>query len=226
MPEKVKVKICGITNLIDAKNAINLGADYIGFVNLEFSPRYISIEEIRSLISDFTEEEKQKLVLLTDKNTVDAIINLSSKLYIKSIQPYANLTTKDLYSLKSLGFSVFKPVQVHSADDIEDLAQYQSCADVLILDSKSSSSGALGGTGETFDWKIFEQAKEANPRIKLALAGGLNPENIMVAIKQCQPYMVDISSGLESQVGIKSLDKMKALFATMGGAAKEAFSYE
>lgn len=203
---KPKIKICGITNLIDAKNALNLGADYIGLNNISSSKRYISCREIDEITAHFDHEEREKLVLLTDFDAGDSLISLASNLQINIIQPYATLSTKDLVSMKSLGFQIFMPRAVASEDDIQDLDSFRQAVNLVILDSKHGTE--LGGSGKAFDHDLFVKATSFT-NIKLALAGGLNPENVAAAVEKCKPYMVDVSSGVESKPGIKSLTRMR-----------------
>ncbi len=204
---KPKIKICGITNLIDAKNALNLGADFIGLNNINSSKRYISCKEIDEITAHFNHEEREKLVLLTDFDAADSLISLASNLQINIIQPYATLSTKDLVSMKSLGFQIFMPRAVASEEDLRDLDSFKQAVSLVILDSKVS--GELGGSGKSFDHDLFLQAARYAPQLKLALAGGLKPENVAEAVQKCQPYMVDVSSGVESKPGIKSLSMMR-----------------
>lgn len=215
MPLKTKIKICGITNLIDAKNALNLGADYIGFVNINNSPRFVSTQELEDIFDDLGNIERSKAVLLTDTSSVDSLVKLCSDLSIKNIQPYGALSSNDLNRLKLLGYRIFKPLHVETDDDIAQIDNYKGIADIMILDTKSNDQELLGGTGEVFDWDIFIRANE-NTELNLALAGGLNLSNIDEAIRRCKPYMIDLSSGVESKPGIKSLSKMKELFSRLG----------
>ncbi len=208
---KPRIKICGITNLIDAKNALNLGADYIGLNNISSSKRYISCREIDEITAHFSYEEREKLVLLTDFDAADSLISLASNLQINIIQPYATLSTKDLVSMKSLGFQIFMPRAVATEDDIKDIDSYKQAVNLVILDSKHDTE--LGGTGKSFDHRLFLQARSFTD-IKLALAGGLNSENVAAAVALCQPYMLDVSSGIESQPRIKSLTKMRKFIET------------
>ncbi len=203
---KPQIKICGITNLIDAKNALQLGADYIGFNNISGTTRYLTCKEIDEITANLNAEEKAKVVLLTDFDAADSLISLASNLQINIIQPYASLSSKDLVSMKSLGFQIFMPRAVASEDDIKDLDSYKHAVNLIILDSKSST--ALGGTGKTFDHDLFRLARRYT-NLPLGLAGGLNPDNVQDIVAQTQPELVDISSGLESQVRIKSLSLMR-----------------
>ena len=119
-----KIKICGITNLIDAKNALNLGADYIGFININRSSRFITTEEIEDILKSFTDAEKQKVVLLTDINSIDTLINISSRLEIKILQPYGSLSNNDLHRLRLLGYKIFKPINIATEDDLDQIEEY------------------------------------------------------------------------------------------------------
>jgi len=220
---KPKVKICGITNLIDAKNAFALGADYIGFVNVLGSPRYLTLDQIAEISLELSPEERLNSVILTEESHVDNIVNSLNELGIKTIQPYGDLKLKDLRALRLLEFDVFMPHGIHSEEDLYHLKGIEDFATLIVLDTKLVGSGLLGseerekikgGTGKTFNWELFNKAKEITC-LDLALAGGLNPENIREAIKITDPFMIDISSGLESEAGIKSLDKMKALFSAL-----------
>jgi phosphoribosylanthranilate isomerase len=208
MSVKPIIKICGITNLIDAKNALNLGSDYIGFINIEISPRYININDIEDIFKSMSESERQKSVFLTKDSSVDSIINNCSKLGFRIIQPYANLSVNDLSKLRLLGYKIFKPFRIGTIDDIEDIQEFKTCSDLIILDTKSNNPEILGGTGEVFDHQIFVQAKKILG-YNLALSGGLNLGNIKQALTITEPYMVDVSSGVESRPGQKSYEKMK-----------------
>lgn len=206
-----KVKICGITNLIDAKNALQFGADYIGFINIEQSPRYLSIDEITEISRDLNEQEKQKSVLLSLEHSVDKIVSDLTRLGFKTIQPYGNLNLEELCKLKLMGYKIFKPVQVSSTADIKNLDDFRKAVDLIILDSKSSDPAQLGGTGTSFNWDIFNQAKD-DLEINLALSGGLTLDNIEEALIKTEASMIDLSSGLELRPGLKSCDKIKELF--------------
>jgi phosphoribosylanthranilate isomerase len=205
---KTKIKICGITNLIDAKNALNLGADYLGFINVLKSPRYITIDEIEAITVNFTKEELSKFVLLTQEENISNLLSTINRLAISNLQIYTPFTVKELNQFHKENLSIFLPVPVESYKDLELINDIYDICDLVILDNKSTNPDILGGTGESFDWSLFNKAKAQFP-CKFALSGGLNPLNIEEAIKCTRPFMVDASSGLESKLGFKSLDKMR-----------------
>jgi phosphoribosylanthranilate isomerase len=205
-----KIKICGITNLIDAKNALNFGADFIGFINISSSLRYLSVPEIEEITRDLTEAERNKSVLLSLENNIDNLIADMSKLSFKIVQPYGNLNYSDFSKLRLIGYTIFKPIQVSSNLDIENLDEYRKYVDLLILDTKDDTPN-LGGTGKTFDWSLFTEAKNSLS-IDLCLSGGLNPDNVEEALNKTNATMIDLSSGLEARPGLKSSKKMRELF--------------
>ena len=208
---KPKVKICGITNLIDAKNAFALGADYIGFVNVLGSPRYLSLDQISEICLELTEDERLSSVLLTEEEHVDNIVNGIGELGIKTIQPYGKLQLKDLRAIRLLEIDIFMPHGIHNDEDLFAIKGLEDFSSMIILDTKIPGDKKKGGSGKTFNWDLFNKAKDLS-RLNLGLAGGLNPENINDAIEKTKPYLVDLSSGLESEAGIKSYEKMKELF--------------
>jgi phosphoribosylanthranilate isomerase len=209
---KPKIKICGLTNLIDAKNALNLGADFIGFINIISSPRFVSIQDLELISSQLTIDERSRSVLVLDSRSEEDLINLSSRLGFKIVQNYSDLKLAEINKLKLLGYKIFKPLRVAEEEDIAHVDDAKDLCDLMILDTKLDN--ALGGTGQSFDWLLFDKAKRLTS-IPLGLAGGLNSSNIVEAIALTKPYLVDISSSLESKPGIKSLDKMKLLFSTL-----------
>lgn len=214
----MKVKICGITNLIDAKNAINSGADYIGFVNIQSSPRFVTTQEIEEMVKHFSEKEKDKIVLLTDSSSIDSLVKLSTSLHFKIIQPYSSISRENLNKLRLLGYRIFKPLSIASEEDLEQINEYQNYVDLIILDTKSNDPNILGGTGMPFDWNLYVQAKSMS-NIELGVAGGINPNNVTKLIEQCKPNLIDVSSGLEKQAGIKSLEKIKAFMEIVSSSS-------
>lgn len=207
-----KVKICGITNIIDAKNSLTSGADLIGFINIKESKRYVTIEEITEIFSSMTNFEIKKSVLVSDETSVDSLINICTNLGIKILQLYGSLSTPDISKLRLLGYTIIRPVLVSSTNDIEDIKDFDDSADFILLDTKSDNPKELGGTGKVFDWDLFLKAKETM-NTPLLLSGGLNNDNIDEALAKLDPDFIDVSSGLEQKPGIKSLEKIKKFIA-------------
>ncbi len=196
----MKIKICGITNRNDAIDAVNLGADAVGFIFYENSPRYISpdiVEEISLFLPPF--------VLLVgvfvnhDKAFIDAVVH---RCKLDLIQLHGDESPEFCRNMRR---RVIKAFKIQDIDDVDAIAPYQSSVSAVLLDTKVK--GIEGGTGKVFDWGLALKAKEFD--IPLILAGGINAGNLNKAAKLVNPYAVDLSSSVESCPGIKDYNKMK-----------------
>ncbi len=192
----VKVKICGITNPDDALTAVEYGADALGFVFYEKSPRYITPESVAKIIN-----ELPPFVM-----TVGVFVNENSS-KIKEIMQITDLNIVQLHGDESQEMCdiwprVIKAFRMREFTDLERLKDYNVSA--YLLDAYDPN--IPGGTGQVFNWDI---ALEATKFGKVILAGGLNPDNIAKAIKRVLPHAVDVSSGVEKTKGKKDMDKMK-----------------
>jgi len=195
----VKIKICGITNLEDAKFAVECGADALGFVFAK-SPRQISPENAAQIIEKipasvdivgvFVDEDQQK---------VDEIIQISN---LNTVQFHGSESPE--YCLHFKGkVKVIKTFRVKDTRFLEKMSLYK--IDNFLLDTHVT--GQPGGTGQVFDWKLAAVAIKEHPGV--ILAGGLNPDNICQAITVAAPFGVDVSSSLESNPGKKDLRLVK-----------------
>ncbi|NOZ68261.1 MAG: phosphoribosylanthranilate isomerase [Deferribacteres bacterium] len=206
------VKICGITNTEDALAAVRYGADAVGFVFYHKSPRAVTPETAKTIISSLPP------FITTVGVFVDEEIREMEK-----IASYAGLDVIQLHGSESpdkcrnAGRKIIKAVRVKHRADIEILRQYRNVS-AFLLDTYSPS--AIGGTGETFNWEIAVEAKKFG---RIILAGGLDPGNVEEAIKIVRPYGVDVSSGVEgSEKGRKDHVKLK-LFIERAGKAFRAY---
>jgi phosphoribosylanthranilate isomerase len=196
----MKVKICGITNVHDALDAAELGADALGFVFVKSSPRYIAPKASRKIIQGLP-PFVVPVGVFADMVYED-ILDIIEQTGIACVQLHGEETPQQLAKYP---VPVYKSLRVDSSFNPEILHRYKGSA--YLLDTKIS--GELGGTGQTFDWELAVKAKEYG---RIILAGGLTPENIVDAVRQVQPYAVDINSGVEERPGKKSLAKLKLLF--------------
>jgi len=183
-------------------DAINLGADAIGFIFYEQSPRYISpdvVEEISLFLPPF--------VLLVgvfvnhDKPFIDAVVH---RCRLDLIQLHGDESPEFCRTMRR---RVIKAFKIDDIPDVDAIAPYQSSVSAVLLDTKVA--GREGGTGKVFDWGLALKAKEFD--IPLILAGGINSGNINKAAKMVNPYAVDLSSSVESAPGKKDYNKMKDL---------------
>ncbi len=198
----MKIKICGITNAEDAEVAVAAGADALGFVMYRKSPRWVEPTVARSIIVGlppfvfavgvFVNEEAEKVRTLMDECGF-ALAQLhgdESALYCQN-----------------LGRPVLKALRLKDRATFLALAEFQGRANVRGVLIDAFSGQAYGGTGQTVDWTLAEEAARATPII---LAGGLDPQNVAGAIQMVRPYGVDVSSGVEKSPGKKDPDKVKA----------------
>ena len=194
-----QVKICGITSVGDARVATEAGADMIGLMFYEKSPRHISLPQAVEIARSLP-----PLVL-----RVGVFVDPSRELVLQAIaecglgllQFHGNETPA---FCTQFGLMSVKAFRIRDAASLTALADYHT--DAFLLDAYSSA--ALGGTGEKFNWELALEAKKAGKPI--ILAGGLTPDNVVAAATYVRPLAVDVSSGVESAPGIKDPDKVRA----------------
>ncbi len=195
--ESIYVKICGITNLDDALDAIKYGADAVGFIFHKESPRYISPENA-SLIVQELPKHITKIGVFVDspRREIEAVLRSSS---LSAIQLHGDQHPEDC---TGYDVAVIKAFRVGENFDLTQLGLFEVQA--ILLDTLRP--GKPGGTGETFDWNVAVQAKQYG---KLLLSGGLTAKNIEDAIRFVRPYGVDVSSGVEKSPGKKDPGKVR-----------------
>lgn len=193
----VRVKICGITRLEDALFAVNAGADALGFVFYDKSPRRIDVTQAATIC----------YALPPFITRVGLFVNASAE-YVYSVLQHVPLDVLQFHGDETPAYcaqfdkSYLKAIRVTAATDLLKYAADFATASGLLLDAYVP--GIPGGTGETFDWSMVP--KECLK--PLILSGGLTPENVSEAIKQTRPWAVDVSSGVESAKGIKDMHKV------------------
>lgn len=196
----MRVKICGITRLEDALMAIDFGADALGFVFYEKSPRFLHplmAGELTKCLPPFV-------------NLVGVFVDLPPEEVVKTCR-MLGLDTAQLHgreepgacsTIRSEGLRVVKAFRIKAREDLKGIEEYRGQVDGVLLDT--FMSGEYGGTGRSFPWKWAKVEGVA-----LILSGGLNPENVSRAIEVVRPYGVDVSSGVESSPGVKDHSKMR-----------------
>jgi len=202
---RVKVKICGITRNEDLFMASEAGADAVGVVvDVPSSPRNLSLDEAKKIMGNapiFV-----KTVAVTVPKNLDHLIKIYEKLKPDILQIHGNNLPNIAIREKLPDAIRIRAVQAASNGVIEDAVEAANTFDAVLLDS--SVSGKYGGTGKVHDWRLSKQVREAIYPKPLVLAGGLKPGNVKDAIRVVQPYAVDVSSGVESQPGIKDYGKI------------------
>jgi len=192
----VRVKICGITSLEDALQAVQAGADALGFVFYEKSPRNLSPEQAASIISELPPfVQAGGLFVNADAGFVN---DTADRCRLDLVQLHGGETTEYCEQIRR---RVIKAFRIRDISSLDTVKEYRVAG--ILLDAYSPR--AYGGTGICFDWEIAGSAGDLCP---LILAGGLTPDNIREAVEKVAPYAVDVSSGVESSLGRKDHEKV------------------
>jgi phosphoribosylanthranilate isomerase len=206
MTDPVIIKICGIKtyDLLDA--AIAAGADMIGFMHFQRSPRHVSIEELAGLISAARRQVESCVVLVNPDNSCVAEV---AALGPDWIQLHGPETPHRVEAIRAeAGVEIMKALPIGSVEDLANIAAFAEVADRVLLDAKPpKGADRPGGLGESFDWSLLETL---DPSLPFMLSGGLTPDNVAEAIKTVKPFGVDVSSGVETAPGVKSKKLIEA----------------
>ncbi|HJN51285.1 MAG: phosphoribosylanthranilate isomerase [Pseudomonadales bacterium] len=195
---RVRIKICGITRLEDARCAVELGADALGFNFYGKSPRHVTVEQVRSITAGLP-PFVTKVALLVDPNE-EQLRQVLSQLPIDLIQFHG---TESAQFCQSFGRPYIKVIRVAEGTDLNEESNRYGSAAAILLDSYVE--GVAGGTGRTFDWSLIPKTISQ----PVVLAGGLNADNISEAIRTVRPFAVDVSGGVEREKGIKDRQAMQ-----------------
>ena len=201
------MKICGLTNVEDALAAAQAGADLLGFVLWEKSPRHVTIETAREIARQLPPGTRRVGVF------VDAAVK--QVMFSLRICDFSALQFHGQESpsfCRQFGVMTIKAFRVRDAGSLQAMPGYDT--DAFLLDSQVE--GQPGGTGETFDWPLAAAAKKFNKPI--FLAGGLTPQNVAAAVRAARPFGVDVSSGVEAAPGKKDAQKMRDFVAAARAA--------
>lgn len=196
----VRVKICGITNLNDARVAIESGADALGFNFYPRSPRYIRPRDAREIIQELPPGILTVGVFVNESEP-EVVARLAEEADLDAVQLHGDESPEYARALK--GLYVIKALRVAEGFVAESALEYET--EAILLDAFDGRE--RGGTGRTFDWEIARQVRELVP--KLYLAGGLSVENVREAIERVRPYAVDACSRLESAPGVKDSERVR-----------------
>jgi phosphoribosylanthranilate isomerase len=202
-----RIKICGITNPTDAQAAVTAGADALGFIFYEKSPRFVELEPAAEI-----SKALPPLIM-----RVGVFVNAPEEFITRAIAD-CGLTMLQFHGdeppefCTQFGLMNMKAFRVHGRDTLEQIPKYDT--DAYLLDAYSSTT--LGGTGEKFNWDLAVEAQKFGKPI--FLAGGLTPGNVAEAIGKVHPFGVDVSSGVERTPGKKDHAKVKAFIDAVRNA--------
>ena len=196
---KTRIKICGITNYYDAKFCINNGVDYIGFIFYNKSPRYISPEKARTIILKLG-KAKIRFAGVFVNEKLSEVNHISSLCGLDVLQIHGDENKSFFRNLrKTSDKRIIKSIRMKDEVSLRNIEPFDS--DFFLFDSFSKTE--YGGTGKSFDFKLIKNISKP-----FFLAGGLNSANIETALKNINPFGVDMNSGVEKSPGVKDHNKI------------------
>lgn len=204
MQRRTRVKICGITRPEDARLAAQLGADALGLVFYANSPRGLSLQqaqEIRAAVPAFV--SVVGLFVNPERNQVSEVLEY---LHLDCLQFHGE---EEPAFCQSFAVPYMKAVRVRSGTDPLPAIKLHRQASAILLDSYDPDQA--GGTGKKFDWSVARHCVDRST-LPIVLAGGLRQDNVAHAIKEVHPWALDLSSGVESDPGIKDPQRLQAFF--------------
>jgi phosphoribosylanthranilate isomerase len=197
-----RIKICGITRLEDALLAADQGADYLGFVFVPSTPRFIEPERAAEITAAFQDRpNRPKFVGVFRDASPGYIREIAATVRLDVVQLHGSESDEDI---KAIGLPAIKAFRV--GDTLPDTTSHPS-AEWFLFDTFEERRA--GGTGRRFDWSLLSMYPRNKP---FFLAGGMNPENIAAAISLVRPNGIDVSSGVETDPGVKDHGRMARLF--------------
>jgi phosphoribosylanthranilate isomerase len=208
MPEDIAVKICGLRRLADVDAAASARARYVGFVFFPKSPRHLAVADAAALAAHVPVGLcKVALTVDADDAMLDALV---AAVPLDMLQLHGHETPARVGHVKArYGLPVMKALGVADAGDLAQIDAYSGVADQLLIDAKPPKGADLpGGNGLAFDWQLLAGRVWRSPWM---LAGGLTPENVAEAIRRTGARQIDVSSGVESSVGVKDPEMIRAL---------------
>jgi len=202
----MKVKICGITNLDDAKYAQELGVDYIGYVFFQDSPRQIYVGDA----ADISDKVTVKKVGVFVNEIPSIVAHIVQSVGLDVVQLHGEESPEYCSQLKGKA-EIWKAIRVKDESSLDQIRNYE--VDAILLDKYVE--GVQGGTGKTLDWNLAKIAQSYHKRI--ILSGGMTPENVKKAISIANPDCVDTSSGVQDTYRKKCHKKMREFCSEVRG---------
>lgn len=218
----IHIKICGLTNWLDARWAWRCGADLLGFIFVPGSPRYMRIEDVAPITKALLKEGCQaRFVGVFADRPATSVREIAEACHLHLVQLHGQVTPQDVAALQ---LPAIVAVRVSGEVAWGELRRYDAWG--YLLDTHDPDR--LGGTGRPWDWEQLGQKGDRPAR--LIVAGGLTPDNVITAIRRTHPWGVDVSSGVEAMPGRKDPAKVAAFirrvraFSTQrdGGEVEEA----
>jgi len=202
-PFRTRIKMCGLTREKDVEAGVDAGLDALGFIFYAKSPRNVSPDFVRAVVSrvgPFT--DCVGVFVNREREEVEEIIEYCG---LSHVQLHGDEDPKYCERVERFASPcrVVKAFRVSKESTKEEFSPYTEVIHGYLLDTYSK--GIAGGTGQTFDWSIIQRLQLQQPMI---LAGGLDPDNVEAALQQIQPFGLDVNSGVELAPGIKDHNKL------------------
>jgi len=208
----MKIKICGIKSIEEARNCIQAGADYIGINLIPTSKRYWA-NGPRAIAESWHGSTAHFVWVVADQ-TLEKVAQLcTDTANTKAIQFHGNEDVAFLAQVRSKissSIEIWKAVGITDQDSVIASQAFASSVDLILFDKGKGRGVADGGSGKTFDWSLL--AHRPSTLHPYGIAGGITPENVSGCLKY-QPALVDTATGVEGTDGRKSTDRVKALIA-------------
>jgi len=206
--QNVQIKICGMTNLADARYCAALGADYLGFIQYPASPRYVHPTLAQEIIEWV--EGPQSVGVFVNENP-DAVNQIASDAGFDLVQLHGDETPEYCRQIEKPVIKAIRVKSSHTADQLRRTMEgYRSSVSLFLLDS--FVLGLPGGTGRISPWRTAAAVSGDYPVI---LAGGLGADNVVEAVETVRPVGIDVASGVEKTPGRKNFEAVDRLFAAM-----------
>jgi phosphoribosylanthranilate isomerase len=228
MPTIPKIKICGITNIGDALNALEQGADTLGFIFYEKSSRYVRHETAKEIIAEVRKNAQKNIknFLSVKRNVIITGVFVNEdpeKIKIKSKDLDIDIIQlsgdESLNYIEKSGIDkniILKAIRLREESDLEKIYTYREAGVNVLIDS-FADKGVFGGTGVPINLNILKKINVSD----LILAGGISYDNISSIIKSVSPYGIDLSSKIEDSPGKKNYEKMSLFFKNLRRASYE-----
>jgi phosphoribosylanthranilate isomerase len=222
------IKICGITNVQDALTAVDAGADALGFVFYEKSPRHVTREAVRDIVRQLP-AKIEKVGVFVDES-LEQMEDVAHEACLTGIQRHAKFS-RSLPEERSAPVSkTTKYVAIRANDLIDGQGRFEGLAwspeaqkliRAILLDATTETQP--GGTGKTFDWNnAVQTVRILQQNFRVVVAGGLKPTNVPEAMRILKPWGVDVSTGVEARPGKKDAEKVRAFIAAVRHADQAA----
>ncbi|MEG8222100.1 phosphoribosylanthranilate isomerase [Sphingomonas sp. HH69] len=204
---RLAIKICGLSTPDTVGAAVRAGASHIGFVHFAKSPRHVDAAQIAALAA-ISPAHMEKVGVVVDP-TDDLLVDVTSGGALTALQLHGKESPQRAAAIRQrFGLPVWKAISVKTRADIDAAIAYVGAVDLLLFDAKTPDGAALpGGMGLRFDWTLLRGLSIPMP---WGLSGGLSADNAAEAVRITDAPLIDVSSGVESAPGIKSVDKIMA----------------